>query len=69
MNGKKGSSLSVGAFLAISDIKRSNPWTTTLIIFVMTLTFFNMLLLGGYLLGLPKDCLAHFELTIHQMFL
>jgi ABC-type lipoprotein release transport system permease subunit len=47
----KDNSLSVGFFLAARDIRRNNPWTTTLIILVISLTFFNMLFLGGILLG------------------
>lgn len=52
---------SVGFFLAFRDIKRGNPWTTALIIFVMTLTFFNMLLLGGILLGLREGVVLSFK--------
>jgi ABC-type lipoprotein release transport system permease subunit len=47
----KDNSLAVGFFLATRDIKRSNPWTTALIIFVICLTFFNMLFLGGIMIG------------------
>lgn len=48
----KDKSLSVGFFLATRDIKRSNPWTTGLIVFVMILTFFNMTFLNGIFIGL-----------------
>lgn len=58
---KKGLSLSVGWFLAVRDIKRSNPWTTGLIIFVMSLTFFNMLLLGGILIGVVNGLFSSFR--------
>lgn len=51
----------VGFFLALRDIKRSNPWTTSLIIFVMTLTFFNMILLGGVLNGLATGMADSFN--------
>ncbi len=47
-------SIYVGLFLSIRDIKRSNPWTTALIILVIGLTFFNMLFLGGILIGFAK---------------
>jgi ABC-type lipoprotein release transport system permease subunit len=57
----QGSSLSVGWFLAQRDIKRSNPWTTALIVFVMMLTFFNMLLLGGILIGVAEGLFASFR--------
>ena len=46
---KKDTSFSVGLFLATRDIRHSNPWTTALIIFVMSLTFLNMILIGGIL--------------------
>ncbi len=44
--------LSVGWFLARRDIKHSNKWTTSLIIFVMTLTFLNLIVVSGILVGL-----------------
>lgn len=46
-------SLRVGWFLAIKQIRRSNIWTTLLIIFIMTLTFLNLVVVGGILVGLP----------------
>lgn len=51
----------VGFFLAQRDIKRSNPWTTALIVFVMTLTFLNMILLGGVLNGLATGMAESFN--------
>lgn len=48
----KDASFFVGFFLAVRDVKRSNIWTTLLVIFVMSLTFFNMLLMGGLLMGI-----------------
>lgn len=44
--------LSVGWFLARRDIKHANKWTTSLIIFVMTLTFLNLIVVSGILIGL-----------------
>jgi putative ABC transport system permease protein len=44
--------LSVGWFLAKRDIQHANPWTTTLIVFVMTLTFLNLIVVSGILIGL-----------------
>ncbi|MEK7571344.1 MAG: FtsX-like permease family protein [Patescibacteria group bacterium] len=52
---------SVGFFLALRDIRRSNPWTTSLIITVMTLTFFNMLFVGGILIGLVSGLIEGFR--------
>ncbi len=54
-------SLEVGFFLALSDIKRNNPWTTGLIIFVMMLTFLNMILLNGILIGLAQGMSGTFK--------
>ncbi len=42
----------VGWFLAIRQIKRSSRGTTALIIFVMVLTFLNLVVVSGLLLGL-----------------
>jgi ABC-type lipoprotein release transport system permease subunit len=60
MNNKKAS-FTVGRFLAIRDLKRNNPWTTLLIIFVMSLTFLNMVLIGGLLLGLAQGMVGSFK--------
>lgn len=46
--------LRVGFFLAVSDIRRSNPATTLLIIFIMTLTFLNLIVIRGVLIGLVE---------------
>ena len=45
-------SMRVGYFLATRDIKQSNKWTTLLIMFVMTLTFLNLNVVSGILVGL-----------------
>lgn len=45
-------SLKLGFFLAFRQIKRSNKATTLLIIFVMTLTFLNLVVVRGVLVGL-----------------
>lgn len=42
----------MGFFLARKQIKRSNPWTTILIIFVMFFTFLNLVVVSGILVGL-----------------
>lgn len=55
------SSFSVGFFLAVRDIKRANLWTTSLIVVVMTLTFFNMLFVGGVLGGLVSGLIGSFR--------
>jgi putative ABC transport system permease protein len=45
-------SFKVGFFLALRQIKRSNKATSALIIFVMTLTFLNLIVVRGVLVGL-----------------
>ncbi len=42
----------VGWFLAQRDVKRANIWTTALIVAVMTLTFLNLIVVSGILVGL-----------------
>jgi ABC-type lipoprotein release transport system permease subunit len=44
--------LRIGFFLAKRQIKRANPWTTVLIIFVMFFTFINLVVVSGILVGL-----------------
>lgn len=48
----------VGSFLAKRDIKRANIWTTALIIFVMTLTFLNLVVVSGILVGLIEGAVS-----------
>jgi ABC-type lipoprotein release transport system permease subunit len=45
--------LSVGWFLALRQVVRGNPWTTILIVLIMTLTFLNLVVVSGVLIGLP----------------
>lgn len=42
----------VGWFLAKRELKRANKWTTLLIVMVMTLTFLNLIVVSGILVGL-----------------
>lgn len=51
----------VGQFLAIRELKRNNPWSTALIVFVMSLTFLNMVLMGGILTGLADGFMNSFK--------
>src|SRR5436853_4304195 len=48
-------SLQLGFFLAIRQIKRSSKGTTLLIIFVMMLTFLNLVVVRGVLVGLIES--------------
>lgn len=45
-------SFKIGFFLAVRDIKKANKWTTLLIIVVMVLTFLNLIVISGVLVGL-----------------
>ena len=42
----------IGLFLASRAIRRASLWTTSLIIFVMVLTFLNLVVVSGILVGL-----------------
>jgi ABC-type lipoprotein release transport system permease subunit len=42
----------IGFFLAIRQIRRASLWTTGLIIFIMVLTFLNLVVVSGILVGL-----------------
>lgn len=42
----------IGFFLALRQIRRASLWTTGLIIFVMILTFLNLVVVSGILVGL-----------------
>lgn len=42
----------VGWFLARRELARANKWTTALIVAVMTLTFLNLIVVSGILIGL-----------------
>ena len=42
----------LGFFLAWRQVRRANKWTTGLIIFVMVLTFLNLVVVSGILVGL-----------------
>ena len=45
-------SLRIGLLLGLRQIQRANAWTTGLIIFVMALTFVNLIAVSGILVGL-----------------
>ena len=44
--------IKVGTFLGIRQLRRANIWTTLLIVFIMMLTFLNMVVVSGILVGL-----------------
>jgi ABC-type lipoprotein release transport system permease subunit len=54
-------SIRVGWFLATRQIQRASKWTTGLIIFVMTLTFLNLVVVSGLLVGLISGSFVQFR--------
>ncbi len=48
----------VGLFLAKRDLKRASLWTTSLIVFVMLLTFLNLVVVSGILVGLIEGSVS-----------
>src|SRR5262245_9776689 len=55
----------IGFFLAIRQIRRASLWTTALIIFVMILTFLNLVVVSGILVGLIQGAIdaARYQYT------
>lgn len=47
-------SLRVARFLAVRYVLRSNIWSSVLIVFIMVLTFLNLIIVRGVLVGLPE---------------
>src|SRR3990167_8780788 len=47
----------IGFFLALRALRRASPWTTSLIIFVMILTFLNLVVVSGILVGLLQGAI------------
>jgi putative ABC transport system permease protein len=54
-------SLRVGWFLALRQIRRSGKGTTALIIFIMVLTFLNLVVVSGLLLGLISGSFVQYR--------
>lgn len=50
--------LKIGFFLATRSIMRSSIWSTALIIFVMVLTFLNIVVVSGILVGLIEGAVS-----------
>lgn len=53
--------ISVGWFLAVRSIRHSSKWTTGLIIFIMVLTFLNLVVVSGLLVGLIAGSFEQFR--------
>jgi ABC-type lipoprotein release transport system permease subunit len=51
----------VGQFLARRELSRSSKWTTSLIVFVMLLTFLNLVVVSGILVGLIQGSLDQYK--------
>ncbi|MFA5954878.1 MAG: FtsX-like permease family protein [Patescibacteria group bacterium] len=51
----------VGWFLALRQIRRSSRWTTGLIVFIMVLTYLNLVVVSGLLVGLIAGSFAQFQ--------
>jgi putative ABC transport system permease protein len=51
-------SIKIGFFLAVRQIKRSSLWSTILIIIVMVLTFMNLVVTTGILVGLIEGAVS-----------
>ena len=54
-------SLIVGFFLALRYLRRSSPWTSLLVIVIMLLTFLNVVVVRGVLIGLPTGATATYS--------
>lgn len=53
--------LRVGLFLGWKQIRRANMWTTGLIVFIMMLTFLNLVVVSGILVGLIEGSVRAFR--------
>jgi putative ABC transport system permease protein len=53
--------IKIGAFLALRSIKHSSIWTTLLIILVMLITFLNLIVVSGILVGLIQGSEVAFK--------
>lgn len=51
----------LGFFLAIRQLVRTSKWTTGLIVFIMMLTFFNLVATSGFLVGIVEGASRGFK--------
>ncbi len=51
----------VAFYLAFRQLKRANKWTTGLIVFIMMLTFLNLVVVNGILVGLIQGSFNQFK--------
>lgn len=52
----------VGFYLALRQLRRASKWTTTLIVFVMLLTFLNLVVVTGLLVGIVAGISNQFRI-------
>lgn len=52
----------VGYYLAVRQLRRSSRWTTSLIVFVMLLTFLNLVVVTGLLVGIVAGISNQFRI-------
>lgn len=55
MRHKKASNWNIGFYLALRQLKHASLWTTSLIVAVMMLTFLNLVVVNGILVGLIQS--------------
>ena len=53
--------ISLGFFLAIRQVTRGSRWATGLIIFIMMLTFLNLVATSGFLVGIVEGSSRAFK--------
>ena len=53
--------ISLGFFLAIRQVLRGSKWATGLIIFIMMLTFLNLVATSGFLVGIVEGSSRGFK--------
>jgi putative ABC transport system permease protein len=53
--------ISLGFFLAIRQVTRSSKWATFLIVFIMMLTFLNLVATSGFLVGIIEGASRSFK--------
>lgn len=58
---KKANDWSIGAYLAVRQLKHASIWTTSLIVIVMMLTFLNLVVVNGILVGLIQSSIQASE--------
>lgn len=50
--------IKIGFFLSVRQLRRASKWTTGLIVFIMVLTFLNLVVVSGILVGLIEGSIA-----------